>query len=131
MAWQSMRMIRRRYLTSLAPALLLAACTTTAPVRAPVAEKPANLHEAGLERVIGKTATQLVALFGEADLDGREGQARRLQFVGPACVLDAYLYPASAGAEPVVTYLDARLPAGDDIDRASCIAALSRRTAAP
>jgi hypothetical protein len=31
----------------------------------------------------------------------------------------------------VVTYIDARLPSGDDIDRASCIAALSRRDAAP
>ena len=90
-----------------------------------------NLHEAGLERVMGKTAAQLVALFGDADLDGREGQARKLQFVGPACVLDTYLFPPKAGAEPVVTYIDARLPAGDDIDRASCIASLSRRAAAP
>lgn len=89
------------------------------------------MHEAGLDRVIGKTATQLVALFGPADLDGREGQARKLQFVGPVCVLDTYLYPSKDGAEPVATYIDARLPTGDDIDRASCIAALSRRTAAP
>lgn len=125
-------MIRHRYLLSLAPALLLAACTTTGtPKGAPSAEKPMNLHEAGLERVMGKTAAQLVALFGAADLDGHEGQARRLQFVGPACVLDAYLFPPKPGAEPVVTYVDARLPAGDDIDRASCIASLSRRAAAP
>ncbi len=125
-------MIRRRHLLSLAPALLLGACTTTgAPKTAPAAEKPMNLHEAGLERVMGKTAAQLVALFGDADLDGREGQARRLQFVGPACVLDTYLFPPKPAAEPVVTYIDARLPAGDDIDRASCIASLSRRAAAP
>jgi len=124
-------MIRRRYLILLAPALSLAACTTTAPVAAPAVEKPVDLHEAGLERVIGKTAAQLVALFGEADLDGHEAKARRLQFVGPACVLDTYLYPAKQGGEPVVTYIDARLPGGDDIDRASCIAALSRRAAAP
>jgi hypothetical protein len=124
-------MIRSRYL-SLAPVLLLAACTTTSPPKvAPSAEKPMDLHEAGLERVIGKTAAQLIALFGDADLDGHEGQARRLQFVGPACVLDAYLYPAKPGTEPVVTYIDARLPAGEDIDRASCIASLSRRAAAP
>lgn len=89
------------------------------------------MHEAGLERVIGKSAAQLVALFGPADLDGREGQARKLQFVGPACVLDTYLYPPKDGAEPVTTYIDARLPSGEDIDRASCIAALSRRAAAP
>jgi len=124
-------MIRRRYWVSLAPALLLGACTTTAPTSAPKTEKPMKLHEAGLERVMGKTAAELVALFGEADLDGHEGPARRLQFAGPACVLDAYLYPAKTGGEPVVTYIDARLPAGDDIDRASCIASLSRRAAAP
>jgi hypothetical protein len=124
-------MIRRRLLLSISPALLLAACTTPGPKGAPASQKPANLHEAGLERVMGKTAQQLVALFGEADLDGHEGQARRLQFVGPACVLDTYLYPPKPGAEPVVTYIDARLPAGDDIDRASCIASLSRRAAAP
>ena len=125
-------MIRRHYLLTLAPALLLAACTTPgAPKSAPSAEKPMNLHEAGLDRVMGKTAAQLVALFGDADLDGREGQARKLQFVGPACVLDAYLFPPKPGGEAVVTYIDARLPAGDDIDRASCIASLSRRAAAP
>jgi len=124
-------MIRRRHL-SVAATLLLAACTTTGgPKSAPSAEKVMNLHEAGLERVMGKTAAQLVALFGDADIDGHEGQARRLQFVGPACVLDTYLFPDKPGAEPVVTYIDARLPAGDDIDRASCIAALSRRAAAP
>jgi len=125
----------RRLLILLAPALMLAACTTPATqpqsAPAPVSQKPANMHEAGLDRVIGKTAAQLVALFGPADLDGREGPARKLQFVGPVCVLDTYLYPSRDGAEPVVTYIDARLPSGDDIDRASCIAALSRRAAAP
>jgi hypothetical protein len=126
----------RRLLPLTLPALALAACSTSStpsstPAPVPVPEKPANMHEAGLERVIGKTAAQLVALFGPADLDGREGQARKLQFVGPVCVLDAYLYPEKTGAEPVVTYIDARLPSGDDIDRSSCIAALSRRAAAP
>lgn len=125
----------RRLLILLAPVLMLAACTTPATqpqsAPAPVSQKPANMHEAGLDRVIGKTAAQLVALFGPADLDGREGPARKLQFVGPVCVLDTYLYPSRDGAEPVVTYIDARLPSGDDIDRASCIAALSRRAAAP
>jgi hypothetical protein len=124
----------RRLALAVAPALALAACTTPSgqpTVPTPVSEKPANMHEAGLDRVIGKTAAQLVAVFGPADLDGREGQARKLQFVGPACVLDTYLYPTKDGAEPVVTYIDARLPTGDDIDRASCIAALSRRDAAP
>jgi hypothetical protein len=132
-AWQGRRMIRRSLLI-LAPTLALAACTTPATQTgspAPIAEKPANMHEAGLQRVVGKTAAELIALFGPADLDGREGQARKMQFVGPACVLDTYLMADKTSSEPVVTYVDARLPSGDDIDRASCIAALSRRDAAP
>jgi hypothetical protein len=126
-------MIRGAKLLLLLPFLPLAACAPTTQTEAPkpVAAKPVKLHEAGLDRVMGKTGAQLVTQFGNADLDGHEGQARRMQFVGPACVLDAYLYPARDGAEPVVTYVDARLPSGDDIDRASCIASLSRRAAAP
>lgn len=126
-------MIRCRLTFTFVPALVLAGCTTptgpaaTTATTAPVSERPANMHQAGLERVMGRTAAELIALFGDADLDGREGQARKLQFVGPACVLDAYLYPAKSGTEPVVTYIDARRPSGDDIDRASCIAALARR----
>ena len=57
----------------------------------------------------------------------REGRARKLQFLGPACVLDAYLYPPRGGGDPVVTHVDARLPDGRDMDRSSCVAALSRR----
>ena len=81
----------------------------------------------GLESVIGQSARALAALFGTPDLDVREGPARKLQFLGPACVLDAYLYPPRAGAEPLVTHVDARLPDGRDMDRSSCVAALSRR----
>jgi hypothetical protein len=127
------RPVIRRGLFLALPLLPLAACapTTTPTAPRPAAEKPVKLHEAGLERVMGKTGAQLTQLFGDADLDGREGQARRMQFAGPACVLDAYLYPSKEGSEPVVTYIDARLPSGDDIDRASCIASLSRRAAAP
>ncbi|HLZ78415.1 MAG TPA: hypothetical protein VKQ09_03675 [Sphingomonas sp.] len=127
-------MIRHGLLLPLAPLALLAGCATpNAPSAgpAPASQKPVTLHEAGLERVIGRTGAQLTALFGDADLDSHEGAARRMQFVGPACVLDAYLFPAKTGAEPVVTYVDARLPSGEDMDRASCIAALSRRAAAP
>lgn len=86
-----------------------------------------RLPTAGLERVMGRSAAELTALFGPADQDMHEASSRRLQFVGPVCVLDAYLYPPSAGREPVVTWVDARLPGGDDIDRASCVAALTRR----
>ena len=81
----------------------------------------------GLEGVMGRTAGILASQFGKADLDVREGTARKLQFVGPACVLDAYLYPPAAGGEAIVTHIDARLPDGRDMDRASCVAALTRR----
>ena len=122
-------MIRR--IAALALLACLAACASgPRPAAAPPAERAADMREAGLERVIAHTAPQLVDLFGAADLDQREGTSRRMQFVGPACVLDAYLAPKQPGAEPVVSYVDARLPSGDDIDRASCVAALSRRAQA-
>ena len=81
----------------------------------------------GLETVVGSTAGALVAQFGRPDLELREGHARKLQFLGPACVLDAYLYPPRGGGEPVVTHVDARLPDGREMDRSSCVAALGVR----
>ncbi len=82
----------------------------------------------GLEGVIGATPAELTRQFGSARLDVWEGDARKLQFAGDACVLDVYLYPASAGREPQATYVDARRGSdGQDVDRAACIAALRRR----
>ena len=81
----------------------------------------------GLERVLGQNAAGLTALLGKPDAEVREGVARKLQFAGPICVLDTYLYPKDPGSEPRVTYLDAREPDGSTIDRASCVAALTRR----
>src|SRR3546814_1159135 len=75
---------------------------------------------------MGRNAAGLTALLGKPDADFREGAARKLQFQGPICVLDAYLYPEK-GAEPRVTYVDARQRDGTPIDRASCVAALTRR----
>ena len=110
-------------------ALLLAACTPATTATQPAAVvQPARVYApAGLEGVMGRTAAYLEAQFGRPDLDIREGPARKLQFAGPICVLDAYLYPRAGGGDPVVTHIDARLPDGRDLDRASCIAALSRR----
>jgi hypothetical protein len=119
-------MMRLRPLAGPGLAFLLAACTAT-PASQPVLVVPPVPLAAGLDRVIGKDARALQILFGEPDLDVREPPARKLQYAGPICVLDAYLYPPAAGREPVVRYIDARLPNGDDFDRASCIAALSRR----
>ena len=120
------------------PALLLtaalAACATPQPRAAPPVriERPppisVPLHTLPSdEAVMGRDARALIALFGTPGLDLREGPARKLQFLGPACVLDAYLYTPRGGGDAVVTHVDTRLPDGRDADRAACIAALRRR----
>lgn len=119
-------MISAIRLLPLAPLLLLAACGPEAVPTVSAAPPPVRI-EAGLDRVIGRDARALIVLFGTPDKDVREGEARKLQYLSSVCVLDAYLYPPAAGQEPVVKHVDARLPTGEDIDRASCIAALSRR----
>ncbi|WP_423141403.1 hypothetical protein ACOYW6_11240 [Parablastomonas sp. CN1-191] len=82
----------------------------------------------GLEGVIGSSVNQLIGQFGPARLDEWEGDARKLQFAGTACVLDVYLYPVSGAREPTATYVDARRPSdGRDVDRAACVAALRQR----
>jgi hypothetical protein len=118
-------------LLSLVTLLALAACTT-APARpraAAALPAPPPLATVGLERVMGQDGAALIRLFGQPDAEVREGTGRKLQFAGPICVLDAYLYPRGNEAARV-TWLDARQPDGGPIDRASCVAALSRRDAA-
>jgi hypothetical protein len=77
--------------------------------------------------VVGRTASSLIALFGSPALDVREGSARKLQFLGERCVLDAYLYPQQGRGEAVATHADARLPDGRDTDRAACAESLRRQ----
>jgi hypothetical protein len=114
-------------LFAVALALMASACAPPGGVAPPVASRATVPYTmVGLERVIGQNAAGLTQLFGQPDADIREGPARKLQFAGPICVLDAYLYPK--GTEPPrVTYIDAREPDGSTIDRASCVAALTRR----
>lgn len=131
-------------------ALLVAGCATTPPPArpAPTSAKPALAKPVptrvrpsrkppfsatpqvvpGVEGVIGNDAAGLIRQFGAPRLDIVEGDARKLQFSGTACVLDAYLYPPVEGKEPLATYIDARRPSdGHDVDRAACIAALRVR----
>jgi hypothetical protein len=113
--------------------LAVAGCVsseTAAPVhpRAALPPPAPRYNPVGLEGVIGRTAKFLETGFGKPSLDIREGPARKLQFAGAACVLDVYLYPPKGGGDPIVTYVDARRPDGADFDRASCVAALERRT---
>lgn len=106
-------------------AVILAGCAS-APMPVPTTvSRP--MDPTGLERVIGQDAAGLTRLFGAPDQDFREAGARKLQFRGGSCVLDTYLYPPRSGREPVVTYVDARNAAGEDVDRARCVEALARR----
>lgn len=83
----------------------------------------------GLQGVIGATGAELSRQFGAPRLDVIEGDARKLQFTGPACVLDIFLYPAAPGREPQASYVDARRASdGQDVDRAACVAAMRRVT---
>lgn len=97
-------------------------------VRAPSRYKPRNpviQTVPGIEGVIGSTSAELARQFGTARLDVWEGDARKMQFSGNACVLDVYLYPTEPGREPQATYIDARNPNdGADVDRAGCVNAL-------
>jgi hypothetical protein len=124
-----------RHIRGLAPGtalLLLAGCVSAPaepvrpppPASAPIRNTPYTTI--GLESVIGRNARFLETQFGRPVLDIREGTARKLQFAGAACTLDAYLYPPRAGGDPIVTHVDARLPDGRDFDRASCVAALGQ-----
>lgn len=103
------------------------------PVRAPVRRPPPPpqvMALPGIEGVIGATGGELVRQFGPARLDVWEGDARKLQYSGAACVLDIFLYPPAQGKEPQATYVEARRASdGQEVDRAACIAALRRGSA--
>ncbi|MFA6218655.1 MAG: hypothetical protein WC692_02640 [Erythrobacter sp.] len=89
--------------------------------------RPRTMSMPGLEGVIGKNQTALADIFGPPRLTVKEGDARKLQFAGEACVLDVYLYPLEPQGEPSATYVDARRASdGLDVDRAACVAALRR-----
>ena len=75
----------------------------------------------------GSDARRLQQMFGTPRLAIREATMRKLQFANGRCVLDAYLYAPARGKEPVVTHVDARAPTGNDVDPASCAAALQSR----
>ncbi|MFU7527042.1 hypothetical protein [Qipengyuania sp. ASV99] len=114
----------------------MAGCTTgpssgvvtsvAAPVATPEsADVRARLipREAGLVGIIGEPAASLTQRFGMARIDLAEGDARKLQYVSGTCVLDIYLYPLAANADPVATHVETRAREnGAATDRAQCIA---------
>ena len=103
---------------------------TQPPPPAPVAgfRQPEILQGPGLDGVIRQPAPALLSRFGQPRINTPEGDMRKLQFAGEACVLDIYLYPLAPGAEPVATWIEARRHSdGAAVDRRACIQALSRR----
>ena len=71
------------------------------------------------------TANELGQHFGRPRLQIREGDGTKLQFAGPNCILDAYLYPSPNGAGvPRVTHVDTRNSQGNSVNAQNCIASL-------
>lgn len=104
-----------------------------APAPSPVAgsggvRAPQVMAPQGLEEVIGAGAAALARRFGTPRLDVVEGDVRKLQFAGSACVLDVYLYPLEPGAEPTATHVAARLrQGGATVDPRACLREIERR----
>jgi len=74
------------------------------------------------------TASELIQHFGKPRLQIVEGDGTKLQFAGPNCVLDVYLYPpGSGGGTPRATYIEARNLQGTDVSAQSCAAAIEHR----
>ena len=97
------------------------------PTPAPPLRLPSVQQDEALGLVIGASAGRLTRLFGQAQIDLIEGDARKLQFANDACVLDVFLYPTQTSRTPVATHVDARRPQnGAEVDRGACIAALRR-----
>lgn len=89
---------------------------------------PEVMAGAGLSGVIGSPAAALTRRFGTPRIDLAEGDARKLQFGGQTCVLDIYLYPMAAAAEPTATHVEARTrKGGAAVDPAACIREVEQR----
>lgn len=109
-----------------APSARAAARPVPAP-RSSIVVVPEVMGAAGLGGVIGSRADTLTGRFGQPRIDLTEGDARKLQFAGSSCVLDIYLYPVAASAEPTATHVEARLRQGGvPADPGACIREVER-----
>jgi hypothetical protein len=108
-------------------ALMVAGCSSTPapePVK-PVAAASSTTDNHNHSSLDGMTANELGQHFGRPRLQVREGDGTKLQFAGPNCVLDAYLYPNPSGAGvPRVTYIDTRNFQGAPVNAQNCIASI-------
>ncbi|RPF71438.1 hypothetical protein [Aurantiacibacter spongiae] len=102
---------------------------TAPPPRPRTGFRPPQINDVpGLSAIVRQNAATLRRRFGPPRLTVTEGDMRKLQFSGQACVLDVYLYPLSQGAEPVATWVEARRASdGAAVDRAACAQALAQR----
>jgi hypothetical protein len=90
--------------------------------RSSIVVVPEVMAPAGLQGVIGSPVSALTRRFGTPRIDLAEGDARKLQFAGRACVLDIFLYPLNAGTEPTATHVEARIrQGGAAADAGACI----------
>lgn len=111
----------RRTICTLLPlaTLVLSACSATGGAPPPqVGFTPATRPQTGV--LVGMDARALQRQFGKPRLDIRDPTARKLQFANDRCILDAYLYAPAENREPVVTYFEARTPAGVAADGNAC-----------
>jgi hypothetical protein len=109
------------------PAPARASAAAAAP-RSTIVLVPEVMSPQGLGGVIGSPAAALTRRFGTPRIDLAEGDAHKLQFTGKGCVLDIYLYPLSAGAQPTATHVEARLrQGGAPTDPGACIREAEKR----
>ena len=104
---------------------LIAGCAS-APRPAPAPQPVAVQQPRETGSLLGLTPQDLVGEFGTPALQIHEGASLKLQFRGPTCVMDAYLYPSGAVGTLKVTHVDTRMPSGSDVDQAACVSALRR-----
>ena len=109
-------------------ALLVAACASTPAPQPQAPSAPVAASDDHDHRTLnGMTAGELIEHFGKPRLQIVEGVGTKLQFMGPACVLDAYLYPpGSGGGTPRVTEIDARNFQGADVAAQGCVQAIEQ-----
>jgi hypothetical protein len=112
-----------RRLLALSLAILTAGCATR-PQEVSAPSPPVVQVPEGPSSLAGLTAQELVGRYGTPALQIREGNSLKLQFRGPRCVMDAYLYPSGNSATLKVAHVDTRLRSGGEIDQAACIFSL-------
>ncbi len=70
---------------------------------------------------MGKSPAAVIALLGSPRLDRGEGRTRQLQYIGRGCILDLFAVAPVVGGAGVVTYAEARTPAGTKADPVACL----------